>query len=290
MLKRKKYLMNIKLTIMKYALLIVLAITLIGCKSTYVKVYETKSKKNIGVEDNKYVYENDTLKVIYNFWYNKGLVDFTIYNKLDIPIYIDWKKSSYIDNSVKLNYWEDEENTLSAGIQSFYYYNGYYNEFSDYQHSGRSKTISKSSKTKEERITFIPPKSIYKRAQYHILPNDINTFGNNAPYKEVPLNGNSKSITKFYEKKFTKENTPLIYRNFLTSSLTEDFESEFYIDNEFYISKVLKMDKRHFYGKYYNSTRRTDYLFRDFRNFYIDTGIISTPKKKIKVEINKNKG
>ena len=49
---------------------------------------------------------------------------FTIFNKLDIPIYIDWKKSSYIDNSVKLNYWVDEEMKKTLESYDNYYYSG----------------------------------------------------------------------------------------------------------------------------------------------------------------------
>ena len=267
---------------MKKIILIVFAFTLIGCKS-YVQVYETKHKKNISIIDNKYVFENDTLKITYNFWNEKGLMRFTIYNKLDVPLYIDWKKSSYIDNSVKLNYWEDVESSLMS--HSSYYYSGYYGNYSNYS---TSKGSSRTTKTKEERITFIPPKSNYSRAQYYILPNRL--FGINESSKEVPLNGNSKKKTKLYEKEFNNKNTPLIYRNFLTSSLTEDFESEFYIDNEFYISKVIEMDSKHFYGdepRYTRTESKVNAYFEDNRNFYIDLGKTSIPKQKIKVEIKK---
>lgn len=86
--------------------LIVIASILIfvyGCK-TYVQVFDTKAK-NIKVENEFYVFENDSLKITYSFWAKNGLMTFGIYNKLNKPLYIDWKKSSYIDNSVKLNYW-----------------------------------------------------------------------------------------------------------------------------------------------------------------------------------------
>ena len=266
---------------MKSIYLVFLFLILVGCK-TYIQVYETEHKKNIKVVDDNYVFENDTLIITYNFWENKGLMKFSIYNKLDVPIYIDWKKSSYIDNSVKLNYWEDTESSLMT--HKSYYYSGYYGYY------GTSRGTSRTTKTKEERITFIPPISTYTRAQFYILPLALVGIQTNNNSKEVPLNGSSKNKTKIYEKNFNYENTPLVFRNFLTYSLTEDFESEFYLDNEFYISKVLEVDNRHFYGGIPRYTRTDDEIkkyFYDARYFYFDLRNKSKTKKKIKVDFTK---
>ena len=40
------------------------------------------------------------------------------------PLYIDWKKSSFIDNSNKRNYWIDEEKTDAKVYYGSYYYKG----------------------------------------------------------------------------------------------------------------------------------------------------------------------
>jgi hypothetical protein len=50
---------------------------------------------------------------------------------------------------------------------------------------------------------------------------------------------------------FDKEKTPLAFRNFLTFSFSEDMKDEFYVDNEFYVSKITDMVFQHFeYFKY----------------------------------------
>jgi hypothetical protein len=225
--------------------IIVIATILIfayGCK-TYVQLFDTKAT-NINIENEFYMFENDSLKITYSFWTEKGLMTFAIYNKLNKPMYIDWKKSSYIDNSVKLNYWIDEEKKKSLEYYGSYYYDGPLLKpgFAISNTGGASV----SSTVKVERITFIPPKSNYYRSQFYILPIDFFKLDTKTEFKEVSRNDKPKKKTKIYKESYTNESSPLVFRNFLTFSFTENFEDEFYVDNEFYISDIREMDIRHF--------------------------------------------
>ena len=101
--------------------LIVITLVLSGCAKKYIQVFETKST-NTEKQADFFVYETDTLKITYSFWAEKGVLSFAVYNKLDQPIYIDWKKSSFIDNSNKLNYWVDEERSNSIKYFGSYFY------------------------------------------------------------------------------------------------------------------------------------------------------------------------
>jgi len=222
--------------------IVLIVVFFYGCKS-YVQVFETKGT-NLEIENEFYVFENDSLKITYSFWKQRGLMTFAIFNKLDKPLYIDWKKSSYIDNSVKLNYWIDEEKKKTLEYYSSYYYDGPFLKPGDVVSS--TGGVSVSSTVKVERITFIPPNSNYYRSQFYILPNNFFKLDIKTPYKEVPRNDKPKKTTKIYEKSYSKETSPLIFRNFLTLSFSENFENEFYVDNEFYISDIKEMDRQHF--------------------------------------------
>jgi len=240
----------------KISLLLVLSIFLIGCKS-YVQVFETKGN-NLDINEGAYVYENDSLRITYNFWADKGLMTFYVLNKLDKPIYIDWKKSSYIDNSVKLNYWMDIENTKSVEYNNKYYYN----QMNGVASSGIGVNYSKT--TKPERITFIPPSSNYNQVKFYIYPYEEYKFGSGASYSKIPLKDNPKKFTELIEENFTIETTPLVFRNFLTFSLSENFEDEFYVDNEFYISSVKTIDSRLFeYTKVDNNIKMGKFSVKD---------------------------
>lgn len=232
---------------------------LFGCKS-YVQVLQTNSSIETD-ENGVYVYENDSLKISYSFWQEKGLMTFSIYNKLDKPLYIDWKKSSYIDNSIKLDYWVNEERSESSSSYGSYYYDGPLLK-PGYVVSGSSGAQSTST-VKVERITFIPPLSNYYRSQFYILPDNILKLSTSSDVGEVPRNGARSKSTKIYRAYFTKENSPLIFRNFLTLSYSEAFESEFYVDNAFYIQHILEMDKRHFQQEDYNRTVNGEVIVSD---------------------------
>lgn len=237
----------------------ILCLTLLGCK-TYVQVFNTNSSIEVNNEE-FYIYENDSLKITYSFWNEKGLITFSIFNKLNKPLYVDWKKSSYIDNSVKLNYWIDEEKSKVISSYGSYFYNGPL-LIPGYTISGNSGT-STSSTYKAERITFIPPASYYYRSQFYILPVNYYKLDTKTNFEKFPRNDNPKKKTKVYYAKFTKENSPLVFRNFLTFSVSENFESEFYIDNEFYIEEILEMDKRHFAQYHFDETKKGKWYIRD---------------------------
>ena len=51
-------------------------------------------------------YENDTISVTYSFWEMNGTIEMLIRNKLNQPIYIDWKKCSFITGETKHDYWD----------------------------------------------------------------------------------------------------------------------------------------------------------------------------------------
>ncbi len=223
--------------------LTVISLLLFGCSKSYIQVFNTNSSIQTN-EDGFYIYENDSLKITYSFWKNKGLMTFSIFNKLDKPIYIDWKKSSYVDNSVKLDYWIDEEKNKAISSYGNYFYDGPLLK-PGYAVSTNVGT-SISSKVKVERITFIPPSSNYYRSQFYIFPISFFKSETKADFEVVPRNDDPDETTNVYKVDFTKANSPLVFRNFLTFSTTEDFETEFYVDNEFYINEILEMDKRHF--------------------------------------------
>lgn len=67
---------------------------------------------------------------------------------------------------------------------------------------------------------------------------------------------NLKRTTKVYVIKFAKNNSPLVFRNFLTVSLTENFNNEFYVDNEFYVTKISEMSGGQFGNYKFDKTRK----------------------------------
>jgi hypothetical protein len=84
-------------------LLILLLITCSCAKYQYFTVRSELQQNEKGA----FVYENDSLKIIYSFNTN-GLLNLKIENKLDELIYINWEKSAIVYDSLNLPYSNDQ--------------------------------------------------------------------------------------------------------------------------------------------------------------------------------------
>lgn len=228
----------------KYFVFLQPAIILIGC-GTRVQVFNFSSdlKK---LSDSSYVYSNDTIELRYDFSEEYGVFGFGIRNLTNMPIYIDWSKSSFIYNDVKNDYWRDSWKSISSTSTWNPLYIG---------------TLS--SGVKEERITFIPPKSTYARAQFQIF-NGLNL--KSPQYKVirsvVPRNDNLKKKTKIQRIDFYQEENPMALRNYMTYSVSSDFESPRFIEHQFNLKSVIEMDARHYQHYQIDTTKAGRWYLR----------------------------
>ena len=260
---------------LRLILIICVITSLYSCQETS-QLYVTKPVSNLKAEGRNYVFENDTVRIIYNFWGEKGKLSFNIYNKLDIPLFIDWKKSSFIRNGNKIDYWNDIETTQSSGSYSGATISGNY----VYLPTGKRYTLSSSAgqayvteiKTKPERITFIAPHSAYayNKSPFTLIDNYISDRDiNKWDYESQKKTYDSTEIIRIYYKQFSINDAPLTFRNFLTLSTSEKTEHEFYIDNGFYLSMVYEMEKLNFLGRNMGGTIDTyQYPWQDGKKFY----------------------
>jgi hypothetical protein len=245
--------------------LLILMLSIIACSPKYVALYHTKSDLP-NYENQFYLYENDTLAIKYSFWQNKGIMSFSVYNKLNVPIYIDWKKSNYISNVLKFDYWSDKE--VMKGKTSGY----------SYRYDGpllvpylRLNGSNISSETfKPERVTFLPPKAIIYKSSY-ILTTDISTSPQGSvSSKEKRPNNPQKSFT-IYKKTFNKTTSPLVFRNFLTYSTQENFSEEKYVNDEFFVNEITYINWQYF--KIYRTEKGNEFYEYPYQKgiyFYLE--------------------
>ncbi len=238
-------------------------VTLVSCVNYY-QLYKINPEASLKTEKQFIVYENDTLSVTYNFWAEKGVLSFAIFNKTNKPLYIDWKKSSYILNLQKLNFWVDEtsievnstarthqrstyDNYIYQGINTQaipYQYIGQTNEYS----SSYTKTSTSGIQRKQERITFIAPNSFVSNSRYIILKDKI-IYGDKSLVRSYK---SPKDSIFVYRKKYTESNSPLKFNVFLTFATNENFDNELYILNKFYLSEIVELpDKEYFASDIY---------------------------------------
>jgi len=221
---------------------VILIILMSSCIARKTQVFSVTGQ-NLYEKDKSWVFENDKVKITYDFWDQDGNMSFDIYNKLETPIYIDWKNSSFIFNGNKMDYWLEQTNSLSSS--SFTGMNT--RLLGNMSNSTIQKATSTSiaSSVKIERITFLPPRAKLNFAQFKLLNSVYYTLQSPIIIKEKSKVAAKRLAIKFMQP-FTINNTPLNFRNYLALTMTENSKDYFYIDNEFYLSKVIEMNDAEF--------------------------------------------
>lgn len=206
---------------MKKLLYVILPFALLGCMQE-AEVLHVKSSDNRTIESDKgYVFENDSAKVVYDFWQKNGMMSFAFYNKTAAPLYIDWMKSSFIRANERITYYQDVVNTKSSSHSRAG--NGYFNTIV-------SGTNTNATSVREERVSFVPPYSGIVK---------IFTGLTNGDYIRLPKKPFVKGEHSIQSMSIDRGETPIYFRNFITYSPSENFSHEQYIDNGFYVDSVL---------------------------------------------------
>lgn len=261
--------------IMKFTVICFLCLFLFSCaKSTYIYETQKESPELLKNEQDFLFFENDTLKIVYTFWENRGVLAFSIYNKLQQPLYVNWKRSSFIINSKKLDYWQEEYITerVTKGKQSgssvavsspIGYLMGL---------SGSSSTyVTNESTIIPERVTFIAPQSFIYKSKFNLIP--IEKVNIKKRWETGTIPRLNKKPVKGQYVTFDKNNTPINFRNFFTISTSEDFSTESYISHEFYVTRITKLKSIHTYKTNYDHDKKTwfrVYYFYNPSNFFVE--------------------
>ncbi len=211
----------------------------------------------VSLKDNKFVYDTDSLRITYNFQGANGVIRMNIYNKLSVPLYIDWKRSAFIKGKEKFDYWVDEA-----------YFQGVYggvtatdlrpslNRYNQFLYS-YNRGFFEGALRKEEQISFIPPKTEISQSRFRVAPGkgwSLPSAQGTVEEVDVILSGSDSKKKELVRYTFSNQNTPLSFRNFLTLSTDAQFRTEFHIDTPFYASQVENMDGRYLFGPTYVET------------------------------------
>lgn len=229
---------------MKKQLLAVFAAFLLlsSCSSTFYQVYKTEAS-GLSESNNTLVYENDDCKVIYDLWAENGRSGFVMYNKTDKDLYVMLPQTFFIKNGVTFDYFQNREFTNSQAIASSTgvsvgigvnrvanVWGSLYNASKSVQ---ESKDVARSASTtvtyKETPVICIPPHSSKVVSEYVILNRLIRNCEKDQMYprkKSVPI-------------QFTKDDTPLNFKNRITYSFDKHGKESSCIENEFWISELI---------------------------------------------------
>ena len=215
----------------KFALFLTVWAAAVGCMPNVQVV--TLRGSNVSPSQEGLAMDNDTLTLRYNFASERGLMQLSIVNKLNKPLDIDWKRSSFIIGQDKVDYWSDVSDVNLTGTSSRY--------------SRYASPISLGGTiTKQEPIAFIPPQTKLEKKQFIVVPQgSVRLTGPSTTEQEKAKWTDRKKPVDIVNYAYSADQSPLTFRNYLTLSTDKDFKTEFIIDTKFWASdvKVLPRDQ-----------------------------------------------
>ena len=172
----------------------------------------------------EFLVENDSIRVIYSFYGKGGPIHMEIFNKLNTPFSVDWSKSALIKDGQSYSLWKDEAriNGTATG----------YNIIPQNEIINSVSNIE-GEIVKKDKVTFIPPQSKIVFNSYTVQGKLLDTPEQGGE-KTVFYTLNGKRRAMKYS--FSKEDSPLNFRIFLSFSADESSRAPFQIDNTFWVS------------------------------------------------------
>ena len=194
-----------------------------------------------------FVVKNDTLEIVYKFGGENGPLEVQIKNKLDEPLYVNWKKSALIIGDKAISY---SGNTIALKAD----YTGTAEDaifFSDFRlESGKITGTA----TLPEYVSFIPPKAKITRRLLNVTAKSINLAKDSL--KRMRIFQPDGSFYTVKAANFSRENSPLIFKSYITlyTEKANDLKILPY-EEEFFISQSVQTGKKPKNTEFYKGNR-----------------------------------
>lgn len=200
-----------------------------SCTSTYFySTLETTSYNVEKVENGDFLYENDSLWIAHCFKGEDAPIQITIFNKMNIPLYVDWSKSALILGNVAHSY-AGEQTQISSSSESTTYHNPYWGTSHTY-------TNTDASIQSPQYVNVIPPQTMITK----------NALRLSAQFDEIKKNEYSKGklvdkdgmIANIGRITYNLDNSPLKFGSYISIYAKPD-EIHSYTTN-FYVTNLIK--------------------------------------------------
>jgi hypothetical protein len=177
----------------------------------------------------EFVHESDSVKISYSFDGENCPVRISIENKLDVPLYIDWKRSAVIFKDQSYSYWKDKAilNATSNGSEI---------QWTPIV-STSNATIS-GDITRDEAVSFIPPRALKHASMLKLTPKFLDLPEASDAYRSKIATEQGPVASTEY--KYSQGDSPMKYRSYLTLATDPAFLRPFTFENQFWVSEVTE--------------------------------------------------
>ncbi len=176
----------------------------------------------------RFVEENDTLKLTYDFSGFNGPVRVKVYNKSSQPLYIDWKRSALIIGEQAFSYYTGTRQ-ISGSVQG-----------DAFNLSGiTSLSGSLSAQIREqEGVDFLPPRSSRERTGLYLVDGYLPGIAEEQMSREYI--DDDKTQVRLKTIHFSQESSPYRMRSYLTFYSDSQPLQRFVLEHRFFVSRVNK--------------------------------------------------
>lgn len=201
-----------------------IALSLSSCTSTY--YYSTLNTTNSDVEkveNGDFLFENDSLWIAYCFKGEDAPIQITVFNKLDIPLFVNWQQSSLIINNVAYPYSDGQVNFVgnANGVTDEMY--GQHQTYSNIEINGQLP----------RHISFIPPQAMVSYSTLRLAAR-FDHIKNKEYIKGLMLTTQDETV-EIKRISYDLQNTPLRFESYLTvyskPEKAQAYRTDFYINN-----------------------------------------------------------
>lgn len=193
--------------------------------------YATVSSSNTTLnEQHEFVAENDTLLIRYNFLGQNAPVYLYIENKLNVPVYIDWRQSALIVNNKAISYMPSEM-PITGDISAVSWHAG--NSSLGYTNGTISASASLPKST-----DFIPPHAHIKKHPLSVTNRMVKGLPDSSIHRiKMPVsNGGFYNIKRAT---FSEASSPVRFRSYLTVAVGEAGGRPVAYEHNFYVTELL---------------------------------------------------
>ena len=165
----------------------------------------------------------------YSFTGYSGPVTISIYNKLNVPLYVDWKRSALVMNDHSYTYWQNKS-TIEGSAES--------HQIAWTPIVSSTSTTISGIITTDESIGFVAPKAFKQTSMVAINPSFSNLDGPKKDHR-VRINTTTGPVNAL-RYGYDKDNSPIKFRSYLTLSSEASFAHPLTYESEFWITEVVQ--------------------------------------------------
>lgn len=194
--------------------------------------YQYVTVKGVDINQNEqqeFVVDNDTVMIRYNFNGLNAPINITIENKLNVPVYIDWRQSALIINDKAISYVPNTVPLTGTITGSSVNWN-------------RSNTSTSSGNIEvkamlNDDLGFIPPRSYINKNPMGVTNKFFSPLDSAFRHEKLKLN-NGFPYARVKHATFSEQSSPLQFRSYLTIIIGDQTAKPVSYDQTFYISDI----------------------------------------------------